>query len=414
MPQSQATGCTTRAREHVGVMARPTPLADAYAAEPLGLTDLLGWAYPTEFSSGADEHRAVRSRAGLFDFSFMAHFAVRGPDALSFVQQLVMNDVARLAPGAAMYSPICSEAGTFVDDCAVIRCGRDQYLINTGLEQTYSWLVGHRNGHDVWIENRSADLAVIAVQGPASLSVLVEAGAPELAALAYFRVLDVSLRGISCMIARIGYTGELGYELFVPIDAAADVWRLTRTVGGPVGLQTCGGVALNSLRIEAGYLMTQVDFDSAVNPFEVGLGRFVKFGKGDFIGRDALLTEIETHRKMTGLVMVDNVAAERGAPVRCRCGQVLGHVTSSCRSPTRGSGLALAHVACTAHTFEPLSIDGIRDPIVSAGLPFYDPSRRRVRALPGLDDNVPFVVRMQTICRQQRAISAIAEEQGAE
>lgn len=372
-------------------MIRPTPLAAAYAGEFLGAMDLLGWSYPIAFSSAVDEHQAARRCAGLFDFSFMAHCVVRGRGALPFVQRLVTNDAASLARGSAMYSPICNERGTFVDDCTVIRRGPDEYLISTGLERTYAWLVGLRSGHDITLENCSADLSVISVQGPGSLRVLTEAGLPDLAGLGYFRAVDVSLRGAPCMVVRIGYSGELGYEVFVPTAAAIDVWRSIRIAGRHAGLRVCGGLALDSLRIEAGYLMTQVDFDSTVNPIEAGLGRFVKLSKTEFIGRETLAAVTAMTRCLRGLRTTGGTVPARGALVRDRGGRVVGRVTSACASPTFGRTLALAYLADAAAGSEVLAVDGVLGDAVPVELPFYDPARRRVRSFRSRQTRTPSV-----------------------
>lgn len=363
-------------------LIRPTTLADAYAGDSLGTIDVLGWSYPLAFSSAVEEHHEVRNCAGLFDFSFMAHFVVRGRDALPFVQRLVTNDAASLSGGSAMYSPICNERGTFVDDCTVIRREPNEYLISTGLERTYDWLVGLRHGYEVSLENRSADLSVLSVQGPVSLGVLTEAGLPDLSRLGYFRAVDVSLRVAPGMVARIGYTGELGYELFVPTEAAVDVWHLIRKAGRHAGLRLCGGLALDSLRIEAGYLMTQVDFDSTVNPIEAGLARFVKLSKVDFIGRDALAAVTVVKRRLRGLRATGGAVPARDAPVRDRRGRVVGRVTRACASPTFGCTLALAYVTMGAGSREELAVDGVPGEAIPIELPFYDPARQRVRAAP--------------------------------
>lgn len=363
-----------------GARRHPTPLASAYAGDALGSIELLDWSYPAAFSSAVEEHHAGRRQAGLFDFSFMAHFAVRGPGALSVVQRLITNDAARLAPGAALYSPICNEAGTFVDDCTVIRRGRDECLISAGRGETFAWLARPGEGHEVSLENCSADLSVLAVQGPASLRVLRGAGLPDLSGLVYFLTADVALQGTPSLVARIGYSGELGYELFVPTGVVADVLRLIREADRPLGLRLCGGRALDSLRIEAGYLMTQVDFDSSVTPFEARLGRFVRLQKRDFAGREALRVALVKQR-LVGLSAAGEAGAARGALVRDRGGQVVGSVTSACVSPTFGCTLALAYVK-EGVAGGRLTIDGVPDPAEAVGLPFYDPARARVRGAP--------------------------------
>lgn len=352
-------------------MSRPTLLAPAYVAAARGFLDLLGCRYPTEFSDATAEHRAVRQAAGLFDFSFMTHVVVRGPDALTFVQHVITNDASRLRPARGLYSPLCDERGGIVDDCTVIRRA-DQYLVTCGLASAATWLAAHASAFDVVLEDRSRALAVLAVQGPASAEVLAAAGFEEAGALAYFDVTEARVDGLPALLARLGYTGELGFEVFAAAPVAANLWRrLVRNV------QPCGGLALDSLRIEAGYLMTRVDFDPDTTPYEAGLGHFVRLDKGDFIGRAALATGREATRRITGLQIAGDVVPARGAAVRDARRRVVGRVTSACTSPVLGRVLALAYVAEDGQ--DPLSVEGIPSEVFRATLPFYAPSRERLR-----------------------------------
>jgi aminomethyltransferase len=344
---------------------------------------LLDWAYPAEFSDAVEEHRRVRAGAGLFDFSFMAHFRVGGRDALPFVQRVITNDAGRLAPGSALYSPICTGRGMLVDDCTVICRGADEYLITCGLERTFGWLRDQQQGFRVSLEDHSRRLAVIAVQGPMSAEVLADLGLDALGGLAYFRAAAGSLRGIRALVARLGYTGERGYEVFVAADDAAEAWCRLTAAGRRAGLVPCGGLALESLRIEAGYLLTGVDFDESVTPVEAGLERFVRLDKGEFIGRHALAARAEPRRRLAGLRLEEEALARRGAEVLSLGGDPVGHVTSACLSPTLGGGLALAYLGPEAEEAAPLRVDGVPGRAVRVPLPFYDPSRERARAALG-------------------------------
>jgi aminomethyltransferase len=359
---------------------RPTPLSPAYRGRPLGAVDLLGWAYPSAFSRPAEEHRTVRSAAGLFDFSFMAHVVVGGPGALASIQRLVTNDVSRLLPGRGLYSPILNERGTLVDDCTVIRRRPDEYLISAGLEETAGWLLAAHAPPSVALEDCSAALSVIAVQGPASPRVLEEAGCRGARALGYFGASEVTLGGTACLLARIGYTGELGYELFVPAEAGPEAWGLIEVAGRGLGLLPCGALALDSLRIEAGYLMTRVDFDASVTPIEAGLGPFVKADKGEFVGREALALA-PVRQRLRGLRGTGPDVPARGALVLDGRGRRVGRVTSASPSPTLGGAVAFAYLA-EPPPDGPLAVEGVPGGMALAERPFYDPGRRRVRADP--------------------------------
>jgi aminomethyltransferase len=349
-----------------------TPLAGVYGAAARGWRDVLGWDYPVAFGDAAEEHRRVRSDVGVFDFSFMTHLVVGGRDGLDLVQRLVTNDAGRLIRGAALYAPMCDEAGGMVDDCTVIDI-HEGYLITTGLRATAGWIAQHARGLDVRLEDRSSSVAVIAVQGPRSLETLLSAGVEMTADLAYFSAAPAKAEGAEVLVARIGYTGELGYEVFAPTAVARELWAtLTRD-----GATPCGADALDSLRIEAGYRMTQVDFDRAISPHEAGLDAFVKLDKGPFIGRDALASKTP-RRRLVGLRLEDEGAvATRGARVRDAAGTVVGRVTSACASPTLGGALAFAYVSIGIEG--PLRVDGVTGTAAARPLPFYDRERRRVR-----------------------------------
>jgi aminomethyltransferase len=350
-----------------------TPLAGAYAAAARSWSDVLGWDYPTAFEDGVEEHRRVRSAVGVFDFAFMSHVLVGGRDAFDFVQRLVTNDLRRLRRGGALYAPLCDDAGGIVDDCTVIHVA-DGYLITTGLRSTVGWISDHARGLDVRLDDRSAAIAVVAVQGPRALDAMVKTGIEMDAGLGYFQAAPAKAAGAEVLVARIGYTGELGYEVFAPMAAALDLWdALTRAGAAP-----CGADALQSLRIEAGYRLTRVDFDRTTSPREAGLEAFVKLDKGPFIGRDALVAATP-RRRLIGLRMDDGRAvAARGAGVRDAAGAVVGQVTSACASPTLGGALAFAHVAVGVEG--PFGVDGVAAAAEARRLPFYDGERRRARA----------------------------------
>src|SRR5262249_1260774 len=187
--------------------------AGADAPGRRGWRDVLGWNYPAAFGDAVDEHRRVRSDVGVFDFSFMTHVAVGGHDGLELVQRLITNDARRLIGGRGLSAPVCDEAGGMVDDCTVIRLD-DGYLITTGLRSIVRWITDHARGLDVRLEDRSSAIAVVAVQGPTSLETLLKARVEMSVDLAYFGAAPARAVGAEVLVARIGYTGELGYEVF--------------------------------------------------------------------------------------------------------------------------------------------------------------------------------------------------------
>ncbi|HZG87643.1 glycine cleavage system aminomethyltransferase GcvT [Paenibacillus sp.] len=350
-------------------MAKPlrrTPLFPLYAAHGAKTIDFGGWEMPVQFEGILKEHDAVRTRAGLFDVSHMGELIVTGSGALPFLQRAATNDAAKLAVGMAQYSLLCAPDGGTIDDLLVYRLGDERYMLvvnAANIEKDLDWLRGlTRPGEDVAIEDASAETALLAVQGPAAADVVraaaeadagagAGAGGFDPSTLRPFRfAADVAIRGAAALVSRTGYTGEDGFELYVPAERAADAWRALMDAGAAYGLAPCGLGARDTLRFEANLPLYGQELSLAISPLEAGLGAFVKFDKGDFVGRGALLAQREAGppRRLVGVEMID-----RGIP-RPHCGvfdapdgRLIGEVTSGTQSPTlkRAVGLALLDAA---------------------------------------------------------------------
>jgi aminomethyltransferase len=347
--------------EGVGMALRKPPLRDEHAARGAKFTEFGGWDMPVEFDSIRTEHAAVRESAGVFDVSHMGEIAVAGPDAAALVDRLTTNDVSRLDPGDSQYAAITDEEGVMLDDTVVYRLpdedGDRRYLFvpNAGhdTEAHDRWADGRdRWGLDATVENVTEEWAMFAVQGPDAPEVVAEAatveagGAPadDLRDLSRFEATFAEVAGARCWVARTGYTGEDGFELLCPWDAATDVWS---AVAGedcpPAGLG-----ARDTLRTEMGFLLSGQDFhpdDDPRNPYEAGIGFAVDLGT-EFVGRDALerVYEEGPDEKFVGLRLLDRGVPRHGYDVVGPDGHVIGTVTSGTMSPTLGEPIALGYL----------------------------------------------------------------------
>ncbi|GLX69715.1 glycine cleavage system aminomethyltransferase GcvT [Paenibacillus glycanilyticus] len=328
---------------------KKTPL-HPYYSDLFGVRciDFGGWELPVQFSGIQKEHDAVRQQAGLFDVSHMGEFMVTGTFAESFLQRMTTNDVSKLSDGQAQYTLMCYPGGGVVDDLLVYRISADQYMVvvnASNIDKDFSWLEEHLIG-DVVLENKSDQTALLALQGPLAVEIMKAAGADsetlELSSF-HFRT-DTGLTGLPVLVSRTGYTGEDGFEIYVPSEQAGDVWKTLLAAGEPLGLLPAGLGARDTLRFEARLPLYGQELSSTISPLEAGVSFFVKLGKEDFIGKDALVKQKQDGlpRKLVGIEMID-----RGIP-RCHypvyIGDVqIGEVTTGTQSPTlkRNLGLAL-------------------------------------------------------------------------
>lgn len=275
-----------------------TPLRDFHAVNGARLVDFAGWEMPVQYRSILEEHKAVRRAAGLFDVSHMGEVDVRGPQAGAFLNHLVTNDVAKLFPGRVLYSPMCYPNGGVVDDLLVYMRGPDDYFlcINAGnIAKDLAWLEEQSAGFDVTITDRSADYALLAVQGPKAAEIVQSLTGARLATVNYYHFVEGTVAGVQCLVSRTGYTGEDGFELYHAAGDAGVLANALMEAGRPHGLELAGLGARDSLRLEAGYPLYGHEITADISPLTARLGWTVKLAKGvDFVGRDALVAEKET------------------------------------------------------------------------------------------------------------------------
>lgn len=327
---------------------RRTPLHEEHVALGAKIVGFAGWEMPVQYPAGITaEHNAVRTAAGLFDVSHMGEVEVRGERALDFVQHLTTNDASKLEVGQAQYSSLLREDGTMLDDLIVYR-QPDHYLLVVNAanrEQDVEWIERHAEAFGIEIRDRSDDVALLALQGPAAERILQQLTDEPLSEIRYYRFRTGRVNGGEVLISRTGYTGEDGFELYVPAEAAAALWRRLLQVGAPEGLQPVGLGARDSLRLEMGYLLYGNDADHRHTPLEAGLAWTVKLDKGDFIGRDALVKQKEAgvERRLTGFRLLERGFPRRGYALRVD-GEPVGEVTSGVLSPSLGYGIGLGYL----------------------------------------------------------------------
>lgn len=326
---------------------RRTPLHAVHRRLGARMVEFGGWDMPVQYSGILEEHRAVRTRAGLFDVSHMGEVEIRGPAALDAVQRLVTNDAARLADGDAQYAVMCVAEGGIVDDLVYARLAADRFLLTVNAsnrERDVAWMREHAGGAEVI--DRSDELALLALQGPLAARILEPLTEVDVARLAGFHVAEARVAGRAALLSRTGYTGEDGFEIYVDAAAAAPLWDALVDAGAPRGLLPAGLGARDTLRLEAGLLLYGNDIDATTTPLEAGLGRVVKLDKGEFVGREALARQKRegVTRRLVGIEMETSSIPRHGYPLYAG-GERVGVVTSGTKSPTLGRGIALGYVS---------------------------------------------------------------------
>jgi aminomethyltransferase len=360
-----------------------TALLETHRALGARLIEFGGWLMPVQYSGILDEHRAVRERAGLFDLSHMGELFVEGADAGDALAAAVVSDPRTLAVGRAQYSMLTAPDGGVIDDLIIYRLGPQRFLVvaNAGNAATVADALFERlRAWKAVLDDRSLATSLVAIQGPLAASVLGPLTTIDLAALRYYAIAEGEVAGIPALVARTGYTGEDGFEVFVDWSRGPAVWDALAQAGKAAGVMPAGLGARDTLRLEAGMPLYGNELDRSTNPFEAGLGRVVKLDKGgDFIGRQALerVNREGIDKRLVGLVVTGRGIARHGYPVDAG-DRATGVVTSGTQSPTLGKAIAMAYVA--PGDGEPGTILDVevREQRVSAEvvpLPFYKRAR---------------------------------------
>jgi aminomethyltransferase len=334
---------------------KQTALNATHRALKAKMVDFGGWDMPVEYSGLMAEHLAVRTGVGLFDVSHMGEIQFRGPNSLAAVQRITMNDASRLKDGQAQYSALLTPEGTFVDDILVHKLGDNDYLlvVNAGTkDKDYAWIrkqVGSMAG--IHISDYSSYYSQLAIQGPRALETLQKLTKVDLSAIKNYWFTFGQVAGVhNTLIARTGYSGEDGFEIYIPSDVATTekVWNAVLEAGAEFEILPCGLGARNTLRLEAGMPLYEHEITDQTNVFEAGLDRWLKLEKdSDFLGRTALLAIKESggpEKKLVGLEMVERGIARDGYPVLNETGEQIGIVTSGSPAPFLKTNIAYAYV----------------------------------------------------------------------
>ena len=358
-----------------------TPLTDRHRSLGAKLIEFGGWEMPLQYRGIIEEHRAVRERAGLFDLSHMGEIWVSGAGAGEGLARALVTDPPRLKPGRAHYSVMCTPQGGIIDDLIVYRVAEDRFLVvpnASNAEVVANELHARLAGMDAAIDDATRRTALVAIQGPQARSILAPLSDFDLEALRYYSIAEGHAAGVPAWVARTGYTGEDGFELFLDWADAGVAWDRLLEAGAPSGLGPAGLGARDTLRLEAGMALYGNELDRDTDPFQAGLGRLVKLDKPtDFVGREALADIAETgpSRQLVGLVVRGRGIARHGhALYRPAESERSGVVTSGTASPTLGTPIAMGYLPPSESRPGTMVEVGIREARVAAEvveLPFY-------------------------------------------
>lgn len=394
---------------------RRTPLFDYHVRHAEMVTGGGSFLFPLAYSNPVEEHLNTRQNAGMQDLSTMGEVDIKGPGAERLINRLLVNEVRDLLPGQVRYSTMCNEQGGIVDDITVYKFHDEHYMIVTSSaprKKSARWIAEHAVGMSAYATDLTGAIALISVQGPRSRDLLTSIAASQLPIeqLKFFHFASAQLNESEVLVSRSGYTGELGYELYVPSEEALGVWEFLIKRGRDFGLRPYGTAAMQSLRIEKALPLAGPDIpdDESRTPFHVSLDRWIRFDKPDFVGREALLRqqEVGVSERWVGLHVESDVAPRAGATVlavsdfapqrrtrksgpraeepieRMQASAQVGVVTSAARGHSVGKMLALAYVQ-TTHTFPGaqvmVDVEGEPRPARVAPTPFFDPAGARLR-----------------------------------
>ena len=381
-----ATTADVTEPDDAGEHLHETALIDVHRALGARLIEFSGWLMPVQYTGILDEHKAVRERSGLFDLSHMGELFVEGDDAGDALAAALVTDPRTLAVGRAQYSIICAPDGGVIDDLIVYRLGPERFLVVANASNATvvsDELAARIADRRAVLDDRSLATSLVAIQGPRAAEVLAPLTDVDLAGLRYYAIAEGQVAGIPALVARTGYTGEDGFEVFVDWARGPAIWEALTEAGRDAGVIACGLGARDTLRLEAGMPLYGNELDRDTNPFEAGLGRVVKLDKpGDFVGRDALarVSKDGPEKRLVGMLITGRGIARHGYPVDAGEHRT-GVVTSGTHSPTLGKPIAMAYVAPgDAEAGTILAVEIREQPVAAevVPLPFYkrDPAAR--------------------------------------
>lgn len=331
---------------------KKTPLYDTHVAAGAKLIDFGGWMMPVQYTSIIDEHMAVRERAGIFDVSHMGEILIEGRDAESFLQKILTNDISKTQKGQIVYSPICYPDGGVVDDVLVYKLHQERFLVvanAANIDKDYEWFLAHKEG-EVDVKDVSEEYAQLAVQGPNAEQILNNLIDFDFGRIKFFRFADdIVIDGAEMLISRTGYTGEDGFEIYISPEHVVRLWHSIMDIGKDYGIMPAGLGARDTLRFEAALPLYGHEISKDISPLEGGLEKFVKFDKENFIGKDALVSQMERgiERRLVGFEMLDRGIAREGYEVLSD-DILIGYVTSGSYSPSLGKNLGIALIKTDA------------------------------------------------------------------
>jgi aminomethyltransferase len=355
-----------------------TPFYEQHVALGARMVPFAGWSMPVQYAGLKAEHLAVRTGVGLFDVSHMGELLVEGPGAEAFLNRVGTNDVRALQVGQAQYSVALLPSGGIVDDLLIYKRAEGRYLVcinASRIDEDFAWFTAQHDGDDCTVVNASADYAQLAIQGRHAAAVVGQLTPLDLDTIEYYRFAEDSIAGVPGLVARTGYTGEDGFELFFHKDHADAVWAAVQKAGAPHDLQPIGLGARDTLRLEMKYCLYGNDITHETTPLEARLGWVVKLDKGDFVGRDALVAQQDSgvQRFLTGFEVTGRGIARQGYPVFVD-GESFGAVTSGTLTPSVGKSIGLCYLprgkARPGTEFE-VEIRGKRVAAVATKTPFY-------------------------------------------
>jgi aminomethyltransferase len=363
------------------VVMKSIPLRDKHEALGASFTDFGGWEMPVRYSSDLAEHHAVRQAAGLFDISHMGEIFIEGKEAASFLDFALVGSASEIEIGRAKYSLICNQSGGIIDDLIIYRLGQNAFLVvanASNREVVVSAMEERAKGLEVEVRDESELWALLAIQGPQSMSILSEITASPLEDLKYYAISEAEIAGVPCLLARTGYTGEDGFEIYIPVESAGAVMDSILAAGKDKGLLPTGLACRDTLRLEAGMPLYGHEMNLEINPFEAGFGKVVRLDKaGDFVGKAALtqLAELVPKKVLVGLEGSGKRAARSDYEVFVEGStESIGVITSGALSPTLGFPIAMAYVSADfAELDTPISVDirGAQTAFRVVKLPFY-------------------------------------------